>query len=132
MVRTGLVWLRDNWRSLVNAAMNLPVPYNAGRLSCGYTIGGLSSSAQFHTVSYSKDGRFWPVDLCCAVVRSKSASLRLVSMRNGTFCLSNNSDVEVIGSLLLVHCVLLLHAVSSFLSLSLSLSCFCTREMFVA
>jgi hypothetical protein len=33
------------------------------------------------------------------------------------FCLSNNSDVEVIGSLLLVHCVLLPSAVCLFLSL---------------
>jgi hypothetical protein len=29
---------------------------------------------------YRSDSRFWPVDLCCAVVRPKSASLRLVSM----------------------------------------------------
>jgi hypothetical protein len=31
-------------------------------------------------------------------------------------CVSNNSDVEVIGSLLLVHCVLLPRAVCLFLS----------------
>jgi hypothetical protein len=31
---------------------------------------------------YRSDGRFWPVDLCCAVVRRKSACLRLVSMRS--------------------------------------------------
>jgi hypothetical protein len=30
------------------------------------------------------DGRFWPVDLCCAVVGRKSPSLRLVSMRSDT------------------------------------------------
>jgi hypothetical protein len=30
------------------------------------------------------DGRFWPVELCCAVVRRKSANLRLVSMRSDT------------------------------------------------
>jgi hypothetical protein len=51
-------------------------------------------------------GRFWPVDLCCAVVRGKSASLRLVTMRSDTIFLGNNSDVEVRGSLLLLHCVL--------------------------
>jgi hypothetical protein len=33
---------------------------------------------------YRSDGRFWPVVLCCAVVRRKSASLRLVSMRIDT------------------------------------------------
>jgi hypothetical protein len=36
----------------VNAVMNLRVPQNSGKPSSGYTIGGLSSSAQFHLVSY--------------------------------------------------------------------------------
>jgi hypothetical protein len=35
-------------------------------------------------VKYRSDGRFGPVVLCCAVVRRKSASLRLVSMRSDT------------------------------------------------
>jgi hypothetical protein len=35
----------------VNSVMNLQVPQNAGKLSSGYTIGGLSSSALFHRVS---------------------------------------------------------------------------------
>jgi hypothetical protein len=35
-------------------------------------------------VCYRSDGRFWPVKLCCAVFRRKSASLRLVSMRSDT------------------------------------------------
>jgi hypothetical protein len=50
------------------------------------------------------------------------------------FCLSNNSDVHVIGSLLLVHCVLLLRAVCLFFSpsLSLSLVSLCRRDKFVA
>jgi hypothetical protein len=52
---------------------------------------------------YRSDGRFWPVDLCCAVT---------------LFCLSNNSDVEVI--LLLVPYVLP-RPICLFLSLSLSL-----------
>jgi hypothetical protein len=33
----------DKWRTVVNAVMNLRVPYNASNLSGGYTIGGLSS-----------------------------------------------------------------------------------------
>jgi hypothetical protein len=32
---------------------------------------------------YRSDGRIWPVDLCCAVVR-KTERLRLVSMRSDT------------------------------------------------
>jgi hypothetical protein len=34
--------------------------------------------------TYRSDGRYWPVDLCCAVVGRKSASLRLESMRSDT------------------------------------------------
>jgi hypothetical protein len=49
----GMDWIdlaqdKDKWRALVNAIMNLWVPQNAGKLSSGYTIGGLSSSGQFH------------------------------------------------------------------------------------
>jgi hypothetical protein len=33
---------------------------------------------------YTSDSRYWPLVLCCAVVRRKSASLRLVSMRSDT------------------------------------------------
>jgi hypothetical protein len=36
----------------VNAVMYLRVPLNAGKLSSSYTIGGLSSSSQFHRVSW--------------------------------------------------------------------------------
>jgi hypothetical protein len=36
---------------IVNAVMSLRVSQNAGKLSSGYTIGGPSSTAQFHKVS---------------------------------------------------------------------------------
>jgi hypothetical protein len=41
----------DKWRVLVNAAMNLHVPLNAGKLPSGCTTGGLWISAQLHRVS---------------------------------------------------------------------------------
>jgi hypothetical protein len=52
----GVDWIdlaqdRDKWRALVNSVMNLRGPCNAGKLSSGYTTGGLSSSAQLHRVS---------------------------------------------------------------------------------
>jgi hypothetical protein len=49
----GLAQARNKWRALVNTVMNLRVLQNAGKLSSGCTIGGLSSSAQLHIVSSS-------------------------------------------------------------------------------
>jgi hypothetical protein len=46
----GLAQVRNRWRALVNVIMNLRVPSNAGKLSSGFTTGGLSSSAQIHRV----------------------------------------------------------------------------------
>jgi hypothetical protein len=48
---TGLAKDTNRWRALVNSALNLRVPGNAGKLSSGLTSSGLSSSAQLHRVS---------------------------------------------------------------------------------
>jgi hypothetical protein len=39
---------RDQWRALVNTAMNLQVPLNAGKFSSSCTIGSFSRRAQLH------------------------------------------------------------------------------------
>jgi hypothetical protein len=39
---------RGQWRALVNTAMNLQVPYNAGNFLSGCTIGSFSRRAQLH------------------------------------------------------------------------------------
>jgi hypothetical protein len=47
----GLAQDMEKWIALVNAAMNVRISHNAGKLSIGYAIGGLSSSAQLGRVS---------------------------------------------------------------------------------
>jgi hypothetical protein len=49
----GMDWIdmaqdRDQWRALVNTAMNLRVSSNAGKFLSSCTIGGFSRSAQPH------------------------------------------------------------------------------------
>jgi hypothetical protein len=46
----GLAQARYRWRALVNAVMNLQVPYNAGKLPTGCTTCGLSCGTQLHIV----------------------------------------------------------------------------------
>jgi hypothetical protein len=41
----------DQWRALLNTAMNLWVPYIAGKFLTSYTTGDFSRGAQLHEVS---------------------------------------------------------------------------------
>jgi hypothetical protein len=48
---TDLAQDRDQWRALVDTAMNLWTPQNVWKLLSSCTIGGFSSGAQLHVVS---------------------------------------------------------------------------------
>jgi hypothetical protein len=47
----GLTQDRNRWRALVNSVLNLQISQNAGKLSSGFTTGGLSSSVYLHRVT---------------------------------------------------------------------------------
>jgi hypothetical protein len=42
---------KDKRTTLANAVVNFRVPWNAGKLSSGYTAGGVFSSAKLHRAS---------------------------------------------------------------------------------
>jgi hypothetical protein len=56
-LRLDVVWTgsmsqdKDQWRAVMNTAMNLRVPYNVGKLFNSCTIGSFSRKAQLHEVS---------------------------------------------------------------------------------
>jgi hypothetical protein len=47
----GLAQDRDKRWAVMNAVMNIQVPWNAEKLSSGYTTIGLSISSQLHKIS---------------------------------------------------------------------------------
>jgi hypothetical protein len=44
----GSIWLRDQWRALVNTVINLQVPYNAGNFLSSCKTGGFPRRAYVH------------------------------------------------------------------------------------
>jgi hypothetical protein len=55
---------RDRWRTLLNTAMNLRVPYIVGKFLSSCTTSGFSRRAQVHVVCWLF------VSLCCYTLRS--------------------------------------------------------------
>jgi hypothetical protein len=56
--RGGVGWIdltqnREQWRALMNMAMKLQVPNNAGKFLSSCPIGSFSGRAQLHKVSYT-------------------------------------------------------------------------------
>jgi hypothetical protein len=55
----GMDWIHlaqdgDQWRALVNTAVNLQIPKNVGKFLSSFTIGGFSTRPQLHEVSSSQ------------------------------------------------------------------------------
>jgi hypothetical protein len=103
--RSHLAQDKDQRRPFVDMNMNLQGFHSDQRVNCRYPRGhqhirgtcypwiwvalNMAGSRSlrylgYYLRKYRSDGRFWPVDFCCAVVRRKWPSLRLVSMRSDT------------------------------------------------
>jgi hypothetical protein len=87
-----------------------------------------SSVATDNVWLYRSGGKFWPVDLCCAVVSRKSVSLRLVSMRSETIL--PQKQLRLWGNRIAV--ISALCASPRYRLISLSLVSLCRRDKFVA
>jgi hypothetical protein len=77
------IFLRDN----IKSPFCISCLYDYGEDGMTYKYIIMKQSGPFLCIVSAAQGpgsRFWPADLCCAVAKRKSASLRLVSMRSDT------------------------------------------------